>query len=141
MGLWMLGRTACGSAAGNTRSDTALRRAGPGLDSRAKTETVAPEPVVTLVMVTKRLRSASLTTSLSCLHLRNEGKHGARVARAGEGCVPAAQSRRMPEQALGLLLTSGGVGWASAPRQHMRPRAHTFEACGRRGGERVYLWH
>ena len=38
----------------------------------------------------------------------NEGKHGARVARAGEGCVPAAQSRRMPERALGLLLTSGG---------------------------------
>ena len=59
-----------GSAAGNTRSDTALRRAGPGLDSRAKTETVAPEPVVTLVMVTKRLRSASLTISLSCSHLR-----------------------------------------------------------------------
>ena len=71
----------------------------------------------------------------------NEGKHGARVARAGEGCVPAAQSRRMLEQALGLLLTSGGGGWASAPRQHMRPVAHTFEACGRRGGERVYLWH
>ena len=70
MGLWTLGRTACGSAAGNERSDTALRRAGPGLDSRAKTETVAPEPVVTLVMVTKRLRSASLTISLSCSHLR-----------------------------------------------------------------------
>ena len=57
MGLWTLGRTACGSAAGNTRSDTALRRAGPGLDSRAKTETVAPKPVVMLVMVTKSLRS------------------------------------------------------------------------------------
>ena len=32
----------------------------------------------------------------------------ARVARAGEGCVPAAQSRRMPERTLGLLLTSEG---------------------------------
>ena len=32
----------------------------------------------------------------------------ARVARAGEGCVPAAQCRRMPERALGLLLISGG---------------------------------
>ena len=77
MGLWCsgLGRTVC-SAAG-TRSDAALRRAGVRLDSTAKTETVAPEPVVTLVMVTKRLRSASLTISLSCSHLRgrsNEGK-------------------------------------------------------------------
>ena len=44
-----------------------------------------------------------------------------------ERCVPAAQSRRMPERALGLLLTSGGWWvWASAPiRQHMRPRAAT----------------
>jgi hypothetical protein len=49
--------TAC-SAAG-TRSDAALHRAGLGLDSTAKTETVAPEPVVTLVKVTKSLRSAS----------------------------------------------------------------------------------
>ena len=41
------------------RSDAALHRAGPGLDSTAKTEPVAPEPVVTLVKVTKSLRSAS----------------------------------------------------------------------------------
>ena len=63
-----LGRTVC-SAAG-TRSDAALRRAGAGLDSTGKTETVAPEPVATLVMVTKSLRSVSLTISLSCSHLR-----------------------------------------------------------------------
>ena len=42
-----------------TRSDAALHRAGPGVDSTAKTEIVAPEPVVTLVKVTKSLRSAS----------------------------------------------------------------------------------
>ena len=39
------------------RYRTAQGRAGPGLDSRAKTETAAPKPVVTLVMVTKSLRS------------------------------------------------------------------------------------
>ena len=54
--------------------------------------------------------AASLTTSLFCSHLRPKAMRVsmARVARAGEGCVPAAQSRRMPERALGLLLTSGG---------------------------------
>ena len=99
-----------GSAAGNTRSDTALRRAGPGLDSRAKTETVAPEPVVTLVMVTKRLRSASLTTAYPVLAPAAEAMRvSVSAGRSGrERCVPAAQSRRMPERALGLLLTSGG---------------------------------
>ena len=100
--------TAC-SAAG-TRSDAALHRAGPGLDSTAKTEPVAPEPVVTLVKVTKSLRSASLTISLSCSHLRPKAMRvSVSAGRSGrEGCVPAAQSRRMPEQTLGLLLTSEG---------------------------------
>ena len=101
-------------------------RAGPGLDSTAKTETMAPEPVVTLVMVTKSLGSASLTISS---HLRPKAMRvSGSAGRSGrEGCVPAAQSRRMPERALGLLLTSGGWWvWASAPiRQHMRPRAAT----------------
>ena len=93
-----------------TRSDAALHRAGPGVDSTAKTETVAPEPVVTLVKVTKSLRSASLTISLSCSHLRPKAMRvSVSAGRSGrEGCVPAAQSRRMPEQTLGLLLTSEG---------------------------------
>jgi len=116
--------TAC-SAAG-TRSDAALHRAGPGLDSTAKTATVASEPMVTLVMVTKSLGSASLTISS---HLRPKAMRvSVSAGRSGrEGSVPAAQSRRMPERALGLLLTSGGWWvWASAPiRQHMRPRAAT----------------
>ena len=100
--------TAC-SAAG-TRSDAALHRAGPGLDSTAKTEPVAPEPVVTLVKVTESLRSASLTISLSCSHLRPKAMRvSVSAGRSGrEGCVPAAQSQRMPEQTLGLLLTSEG---------------------------------
>ena len=100
--------TAC-SAAGK-RSDAALHRAGPGLDSTAKTETVAPEPVVTLVKVTKSLRSASLTISLSCSHLRPKAMRvSVSAGRSGrEGCVRAAQSRRMPERTLGLLLTSEG---------------------------------
>ena len=92
------------------RSDAALHRAGPGLDSTAKTEPVAPEPVVTLVKVTKSLRSASLTISLSCSHLRPKAMRvSVSAGRSGrEGCVPAAQSRRTPERTLGLLLTSGG---------------------------------
>ena len=97
--------TAC-SAAG-TRSDAALHRAGPGLDSTAKTATVASEPMVTLVMVTKSLGSASLTISS---HLRPKAMRvSVSAGRSGrEGSVPAAQSRRMPERTLGLLLTSGG---------------------------------
>jgi hypothetical protein len=69
-----------------------------------------PEPVVTLVKVTKSLRSASLTISLSCSHLRPKAlRVSVSAGRSGrEGCVPAAQSRRMPEQTLGLLLTSEG---------------------------------
>ena len=52
-----------------------------------------------------------------------------------ERCVPAAQSRRMPERALGLLLISGGwwVGLGSKAA-HERPRAAALAACGRRGG-------
>ena len=59
----------------------------------------------------------------------------ARVARAGEGCVPAAQSRRMPERTLGLLLTSEGwwVGLGSKAA-HVRPSAHTLEAFGNEAG-------
>ena len=87
--------TAC-SAAG-TRSDAALHRAGPGLDSTAKTATVSSEPMVTLVMVTKSLGSASLTISS---HLRPKAMTvSVSAGRSGrEGCVPAAQSRRMPER-------------------------------------------
>ena len=36
-----------------------------------------------------------------------------------ERCVPAAQSRRMPERALGLLLTSGGWWVGLGSRQHI----------------------
>ena len=66
--------------------------------------------MVTLVMVTKRLRSASLTISLSCSQPAAEAMRvSVSAGRSGrERCVPAAQSRRMPERALGLLLTSGG---------------------------------
>ena len=124
--------TAC-SAAG-TRSDAALHRAGPGLDSTAKTATVASEPMVTLVMVTKSLGSASLTISS---HLRPKAMRvSVSAGRSGrEGCVPAAQSRRMPERALGLLLTSGGwwVGLGSKAA-HEAKGGNTLEACGRRGG-------
>ena len=69
--------------------------------------------MVTLVMVTKRLRSASLTISLSCSQPAAEAMRvSVSAGRSGrERCVPAAQSRRMPERALGLLLTSGGCGW------------------------------
>ena len=69
-----------------------------------------PEPVVTLVKVTKSLRSASLTISLSCSHLRPKAMRvSVSAGRSGrEGCVPAAQSRRTPERTLGLLLTSEG---------------------------------
>ena len=83
---------------------------GRGWTARRRPETVVPEPVVTLVKVTKSLRSASLTISLSCSHLRPKAlRVSVSAGRSGrEGCVPAAQSRRMPEQTLGLLLTSEG---------------------------------
>ena len=63
-----------------------------------------------MVKVTKSLRSASLTISLSCSHLRPKAMRvSVSAGRSGrEGCVPAAQSRRMPERTLGLLLTSEG---------------------------------
>jgi hypothetical protein len=118
------------------RCRTAQGRAGAGQHGEDG-NTVAPEPVVTLVKVTKSLRSASLTISLSCPYLRPKAMRvSVSAGRSGrERCVPAAQSRRMPERTLGLLysLAKGG-GWASAPRQLMRPRAQTLGACGRRGG-------
>ena len=91
------------------RCRTAQGRAGAGQHGEDG-NTVAPEPVVTLVKVTKSLRSASLTISLSCSHLRPKAMRvSVSAGRSGrEGCVPAAQSRRMPEQTLGLLLTSEG---------------------------------
>ena len=98
--------------------------AGPGLDSTMETETMAPELVVTLVMVTKSLRSVSLTISLSCSHLRPKAMRvSVSAGRSGrEGCVPAAQSRQMPERTLGLLLTSGGwwVGLGSKAAHEAR---------------------
>ena len=71
---------------------------------------MAPKPVVTLVMVTKACARGELDDQVVLLAPAaegNEGKLGA--GRSGrERCVPAAQSRRMPDRALGLLLTSGG---------------------------------
>ena len=103
-----------------------IREAMPhcsGLDSTAKTKTAVPEPVGGhLGNGHKELAlAASLTTSLSCSHLRPKGMRVsmARVARAGEGYVPAAQPRRMPERALGYYSLAEGGGWASAPRQHI----------------------
>eukprot|EP00964_Phaeocystis_antarctica_P015889 scaffold8794_cov21-Phaeocystis_antarctica.AAC.1 len=63
--------------------------------------------MVTLVMVTKSLGSASWTISS---HLRPKARRvSVSAGRSGrEGCVPAALSRRMTERALGLLITSGG---------------------------------
>ena len=60
------------SAAGNTRSGAALRRAGPRLDSRAKTETMTPKPPVTLVMVMIACAPGELDDQLVLLawHLR-----------------------------------------------------------------------
>ena len=55
--------------------------------------------------------------------------------------MPAAQSRRMPERALGLLLTSGGWWVGLGSKAAHRPRRQHVEGCGRRGGGRVYLWH
>ena len=71
---------------------------------------MAPEPVVTLVMVTKRLRLGELDDQLILLApAAEEMRVSVSAGRSGrERCVPAAQSRRMPERALGLLLTSGG---------------------------------
>ena len=135
--------TACSAAAYAKRCRTAQGRAGGGQhgedgDSGAGAGGHVGDGHEKLAL------AASLTTSLSCLHLRPKAMRVsmARVARAGEGCVPAAQCRRMPERALGLLLTSGGwwVGLGSKAA-HERPRTQHVEGCGRRGGERVYLWH
>ena len=119
MGLWTHGMR---SAAGNTRRDsrTAQGRAGAGqhgkdVDSGAGAGGHVGNGHQELAL------AASLTTSLSCSHLRPKGMRVsmARVARAGEGCVPAAQPRRMPERALGYYSLAEGGGWASAPRQHI----------------------
>ena len=49
--------------------------------------------------------------------------------------MPAAQSRRMPERALGLLLTiAEGGGWASAPRQHIGQGGNTLKAVADEAG-------
>ena len=58
----------------------------------------------------------------------------ARVARAGEGCVPAAQPRRMPERALGYYSLAEGGGWASAPRQHIGQGGNTLKAVADEAG-------
>ena len=128
--------TAC-SAAG-TRSDAALHRVGPGLDSTAKTGDSGAGAGGHVGEGHEELALGELTISLSCSHLRPKAMRvSVSAGRSGrEGCVPAAQSRRMPERTLGLLysLAKGG-GWASAPRQLMRPhKGTTLEACGRRGG-------
>ena len=109
--LAALGRTrgtAC-SAAG-TRSDAAMHRGGPGLDSTAKTATVSSEPMVTLVMVTKSLGSASLTISS---HLRPKAM---RVSvSAGRAGRDACQQRSLGECRSGRwgyysLAEGGGCG-------------------------------
>ena len=97
--------TAC-SAAG-TRSDAALHRAGPGVDSTAKTgdsgagagghvgegheELALGEDDQLVLLAASHLRPKAMRVSVSA------GRSGR------EGCVPAAQSRRMPERTLGLL--------------------------------------
>ena len=107
MGLWTHGMR---SAAGNMRGGAALRRAGQGLDSRAKTETVAPKPVVTLVMVTKACARGELDDQLVLLAPAaegNEGKLGA--GRSGRGGMRASSAASANAGAgAGLLLTSGG---------------------------------
>ena len=97
------------------RCRTAQGRARAGQHGEDRRQRCRAEPVVTLVKVTKSLRSASLTISLSCSHLRPKAMRvSVSAGRSGrEGCVPAAQSRRMPERTLGLLLTSGG--WWEGP--------------------------
>ena len=59
----------------------------------------------------------------------------ARVARAGEGCVRAAQSRQMPERALGLLLTSGGWWVGLGSKAAHRPKGrNTLKAVADEAG-------
>ena len=105
--------TAC-SAAG-TRSDAALHRVGPGLDSTAKTGDSGAGAGGHVGEGHEELALGELTISLSCSHLRPKAMRvSVSAGRSGrEGCVPAAQSRRMPERTLGLLLTSGG--WWEGP--------------------------
>ena len=94
MGLWCWAWThGMRSAADDTRRDAALRRAGPGLDSTAKTKTVALKPVVTLVMVMKACALGELDDPLVLLAPAaegNEGKHGA--GRSGRGGMRASSA-------------------------------------------------
>ena len=121
MGLWTHGMR---SAAGNMRGGAALRRAGQGLDSKAKTETVAPKPVVTLVMVTKACARGELDDQLVLLAPAaegNEGKLGAGRSGRGGMCASSAVSANAGAGAGATThnsLAEGG-GWASAPRQHI----------------------
>ena len=100
--------TACSAAAYAKRCRTAQGRAGAGQhgedgDSGAGAGGHVGEGHEELAL-------GELTISLSCSHLRPKAMRvSVSAGRSGrEGCVPAAQSRRMPEQTLGLLLTSEG---------------------------------
>ena len=89
----------------------ALSRAGAKLDSTAKTEKIAPEAAGGHVGDGhEALALGELDDQLILLAPAAEAMRvSVSAGRSGrERCVPAAQSRRMPERALGLLLTSGG---------------------------------
>ena len=93
------------------KRDAALSRAGAKLDSTAKTEKVAPEAAGGHVGDGhEALALGELDDQLILLAPAAEAMRvSVSAGRSGrERCVPAAQSRRMPERALGLLLTSGG---------------------------------
>ena len=140
MGLWTHGMRP--SAAGNTRSDTALRRAGPGLDRSAKTETtMTPKPVVTLVMVMKACTLGELDDQLVLLDLRPKAM---RVSTWRGSLGPGrdvCQQRSLGECRSGrwgyYSLAEGG-GLASAPRQHMRGLGrNTLKAVADEAGEGI----
>ena len=128
--------TAC-SAAG-TRSDAALSRAGAKLDSTAKTEKVAPEAAGGHVGDGhEALALGELDDQLILLAPAAEAMRVS-VSAGRSGRSDACQQRSLGECQSGrwgyYSLAEGVGGWASAPRQHMRPRAATLEARGRRGG-------
>jgi hypothetical protein len=130
--------TACSAAAYAKRCRTAQGRAGAGQHGEDGASGAGAGGHVGEGH--EELALGELTISLSCSHLRPKAMRvSVSAGRSGrEGCVPAAQSRRMPERTLGQLLTSPGwwVGLGSKAAQ----RTQHVEACGR-GGERVYLWH
>jgi len=77
--------------------------------------------------VTKSLRSASLTISLSCPHLRPKAMRvSVSAGRSGREGTDACQQRSLGECRSGrwgyYSLAKGG-GWAAAPRQLMRLEA------------------